>query len=299
MSATNALAASVKQRLFNYAVRQRADFNQVQVRYVTERLLYRLSVSPHASSFLLKGAMLFVIWEDDPHRPTRDIDLLSIVAHDRASLVKIFREIAGLGGGGDGLEFDATSVTAEEIREDNAYGGIRVKLLAHLGNARIPVQVDVGMGDSVHPEPQWVEFPTILEFPAPRVCAYPAATVVAEKFHVIVELQDRNTRMKDYYDIHYLLRRFEFSGEELAEALRRTFQRRRTTLPGGTPPGLQELFWANETKMKQWQAFLGKNRLPAGIDLRRVCEEIAVFLEPVLNPVRSRPGVWRPGGGWN
>lgn len=161
------LASFVKQRLLNLAVANREDFNLVLVRYATERLLYRLSVSPHRESFLLKGAMLFVIWERHPHRPTRDVDILFLKPYDLQELESIFRTVVERKVVDDGLRFDPVSVRVEAIRETNTYGGIRIKLHVFLGSARIPVQVDVGLGDAVHPEPVWTEFATLLEFPAP------------------------------------------------------------------------------------------------------------------------------------
>jgi len=275
------LAASVKQRLLNLATERREDFNLVQVRYATERLLYRLSISPYADEFLLKGAMLFVLWENRPHRPTRDVDLLFLENYDSEQLTEVFRRVAHLGVPPDGLRFDADTVQAVEIREENAYGGIRIKMLGFIGNARIPIQIDVGLGDSVYPSPAWTEFATLLGFPAPRIRVYPVETVVAEKFQAIVELGNRNSRMKDFFDILYLQKRFEFSGMELQEAIKQTFRRRRTDLPTGLPDGLSESFSANPLKQKLWAAFLGKNRLSAETDLTRVCQQIAEFVLPV------------------
>jgi predicted nucleotidyltransferase component of viral defense system len=198
------LAASVKQRLINYAQTNGMDFNALLSRFVMERLLYRLSKSSCVREFYLKGAMLFVLWEKNPHRPTKDLDLLFIPHHDQNGLMRIFKEVCSTAVSADGLFFDPESVTVEEIREANAYGGLRVKLLAYLGTGRVSLQVDVGLGDSVYPEADWTEFPPLLEFSAARIRAYPTETVIAEKFQAIVDLELRNTRMKDYYDIHYL-----------------------------------------------------------------------------------------------
>ena len=175
-------AASVKQRLLNIAVKQKEDFNLLQVRYATERFLYRLSVSPYSEDFLLKGAVLFVLWESHPHRPTRDIDLLSLSDKDTGEIEAIFASVASTQVPDDGLVFDSDSVQVAEIREDNAYGGIRVKFMCKLGSARIPIQVDVGLGDAVFPEPKSVKFPVLLDFSPPEIRAYPATSVIAEKF---------------------------------------------------------------------------------------------------------------------
>lgn len=292
------IAASVKQRLLNIAVKQKEDFNLLQVRYATERLLYRLSVSAYNKDFLLKGAVLFVLWESHPHRPTRDIDLLSLSDKNTAEIEAIFGSIVSNQVPDDGLVFDPDSINAEEIREDNAYGGIRVKLLCKLGSARIPVQVDVGLGDAVFPEPKSVKFPVLLDFPSPEIRAYPVSSVIAEKFQAMVELEERNSRMKDYFDLHYLLRRFEFDRRELAEAIRLTFQRRRTVIPSDLPVGLSEDFYSNEQKQIQWRAFLRKNSLPASMQLKMVCEEIANFLIPVLKDRETDDTCWKPGKGW-
>jgi len=291
------LAASVKQRLLNLAVANGEDFNLVQVRYATERLLYRMSVSRHANAFLLKGAMLFVLWENHPHRPTRDMDLLFLATHDREELESIFREVAAVEVTPDGLRFDGDSVQADEIREDNAYGGIRVKLPAYMGTARIPLQIDIGLGDAVHPEPEWTEFTTLLDFPAPRIRPYPIYSVVAEKFQAMVELGIHNSRMKDYFDILHLQRHFDFKGADLQEAMRKTFQRRRTALPAGLPEGLDEPFWKPAQKQIQWTAFLRKNNLFVEQSLEKVCAEIATFVLPAI-PTASLALKWLPGKGW-
>lgn len=291
------LSASVKQRLLNLTAASGEDFNLVQVRYATERFLYRLSVSPHTNAFLLKGAMLFVLWEDHPHRPTRDMDLLSLETCDREKLEAVFREIAAIEVAPDGLDFDIDSIQANEIREDNAYGGIRVKLFAYLGTMRIPLQIDIGLGDAVYPEPEWTEFATLLDFPAPRIRPYPVYSVVAEKFHAMVALGFHNSRMKDFFDILYLQRHFEFRGEDLQAAIRKTFQRRRTVLSTEMPEGLDAPFAKSPQKQTQWTAFLRKNNLTIEQQLEKVCAEIATFVLPATQtaPLAS---TWLPSKGW-
>ncbi len=295
---TNTLAASVKQRLLNRAQQDRVDFNLLLVRYATERLLFRLSVSPFASDFFLKGAMLFVLWKENPHRPTKDMDLLFNMQHDRQEIEKAFRQVASLKVEDDGLLFDPDSVEAEEIRDENAYGGVRIKLNGYIGSGRIPLQVDIGLGDAVYPEPDWSEFPTLLNFPPPRIRAYPIYTVVAEKFQAMVELQDRNSRMKDYFDLLYLQRKFEFSGCDLQEAINQTFHRRKTTMPMSLPVGLSEKYWGDEQKQVQWNAFLRKNHLKIQIDLYAVVEEIKGFLLPVIDNAQIDRMEWSPKEGW-
>jgi predicted nucleotidyltransferase component of viral defense system len=267
------LAASVRARLKLRANEAGQDFNLTLTRYGLERLLYRLSVSAHANSFLLKGALLFLLWYDTPHRPTRDVDLLGFGADDVASVVAVFQAIA-LVAVDDGMEFDAQSVKGVEIRKEAGYGGVRIDMLAKLDGARIALQIDVGFGDAVTPGPQNVVYPVLLaDFAAPQLRAYPKATVVAEKLHAICVLGMANTRMKDYFDLWVLLQGADLQAAELSRALLATFARRATMLPSRTPVGLSDAFAADAAKQTQWQAFLKKNRLN-GVAL----SEVVAFL---------------------
>ena len=285
MSATKNIAASVKTRLQNVAGKRGEDFNLLLLRYGIERLLFRLSQSPYANRFLLKGAMLFVIWDEKTHRPTRDLDLLGFGPSDKAELTKVFQEVVAMSVEDDGIVFDPKSVQADEIREDNVYGGVRIRLMGKLGTAEIPVQIDVGAGDAITPAPETTIFPTLLDFPAPHVRMYPAYTVVAEKFEAMVKLGIANTRMKDFHDVWFLAHRFEFDGPTLRKAIEATFARRQTNLPQ-SPEALSETFANDPTKQAQWAAFLRRNGL-TGIT-NQFSEVVAVlrkFIEPVL---RSR-----------
>jgi len=230
-------------------------------RFALERLLCRLSTSAHADSFLLKGALLFALWYDDPHRPTRDADLLGFGQDDADRLIAVFRDVAAMSME-DGIVFDVASVRAEAIREDNTYGGTRINLVARIGSARCSLQIDVGFGDAVTPEAQTVVFPTLLnDFPAPTLRVYPVYTVIAEKYQAMVMLGMANSRMKDFYDLAVIARRTELDGATLAGAIAATFARRSTALPTVRPVALTSQFSEDETKRRQWQAFLNKNRL--------------------------------------
>lgn len=161
------LARSVKQRLMNRARQRGEDFNGILTRYAIERFLYRLTHTSHASRFTLKRAMLFAIWTDTPHRPTADVDLLGAGAPSADELRSVFQEVCATAVQSDGMRFDAASVTADAIREDNVYQGLRIKLTGYLGTARIPIQVDVGFGDVITPGPTQETFGPILEYPPP------------------------------------------------------------------------------------------------------------------------------------
>lgn len=292
------LPVSVRQRLLTKSQEQGEPFDLVLTRYGIERLLYRLSQSSHAERFLLKGAMLFRIWTDASHRPTRDVDLLGTGPAEEEALTEIFREICTVPVEPDGLEFVADSVKAHPIREEAFYDGIRVNMITQLGNARIPIQVDIGFGDAVTPEPQSIEFPVLLDFPAPALRSYPIYTVVAEKLEALVLLGEANSRMKDFYDLWFLSRTFEFDGAILATALTATFQRRKTPLPNQVPSGLREEF--AELKAVQWNAFVRKNQLEPS-DMKEVLSVIHKFtIPPFQAAFTGNPFLvnWHPRHGW-
>lgn len=255
------LTASIRARLKQRADAAKQDFNLTLTHYGLERLLYRLSVSAHAPSFLLKGALLFSIWYDLPHRPTRDADLLGFGPDDVDSAVATFREICQISVE-DGIAFDPASVKGAVIRKEAGYGGVRIDLQAQLDGARIALQVDIGFGDAVTPAPEAISYPVLLdELPAPQLRAYPKYTVVAEKFHAICLLGMTNTRMKDYFDLWVLLSENALDQAELRRAIEATFDCRKMAIPTVMPAGLSEAFLADAVKQKQWNAFLKKNRL--------------------------------------
>ena len=255
------LAASVRTRLKQHATANKQDFNLTLTRYGLERLLYRLSVSEHASNFLLKGALLFTLWYDVAHRPTRDADLLSFGPDDVDTAVDTFQEIC-LIPADDGVVFNPDSVKGSIIRKQAGYGGVRVDLEAKLDGARIALQVDIGFGDAVTPAPQAIRYPVLLEdFPAPQLRAYPKYTVVAEKFHAVCLLGLANTRMKDYFDLWVLLNDTTLDPVELRQATKATFERRKMLLPTTVPIGLSDSFASDVTKQTQWNAFLKRNQL--------------------------------------
>jgi Nucleotidyl transferase AbiEii toxin, Type IV TA system len=258
---TRNLAASVRARLKLRADATQQEFNLTLTHYGLERLLYRLSISDHAPNFLLKGALLFSLWYDQPHRPTRDADLLGFGSDDITSVVTTFHEICQISVE-DGVVFDTASIKGTTIRKETGYGGVRIDLLAHLDGARIALQVDIGFGDAVTPAPESISYPVLLDdLPAPQLRAYPKYTVVAEKFHAICLLGMANTRMKDYFDLEILLSEDTLDAEQLKRAIEATFTRRKTPLPMSLPAGLSDAFATDTIKQTQWMAFLKKNRL--------------------------------------
>jgi predicted nucleotidyltransferase component of viral defense system len=295
------LSASVSQRLLNLTRKSGEDYQYVLMRYGLERMMFRLRQSDYARQFVVKGAMLLRVWTSEQYRPTKDLDLLAIVDLSPEKLIEIFQEVCTLSVQDDGLEFLGNTIRVSEIREDNAYGGLRVTLQARLGKIRIPLQVDIGFGDAVTPEAQPEEFPTLLDFPAPILLAYPRETSIAEKFEAIVNLGLTNSRMKDYYDIWLLSEQFTFDGETLKAAIIATFKRRQTALLGA-PVGLSNEFVSDAGKRMQWQAFVLRSRLESKeLSLEKVVERVAAFVMPPSIAAAGRNSfelTWAKGGPW-
>jgi len=279
---SNGRAASVHARLLARARERGEDFNLLLTRYGLERFLYRLSVSDARDRFWLKGALLFGLWFDAPHRPTRDADFLGFGEADAAVVAQTIAGVCAIEAD-DAMVYDPGSIRVEEIREGAHYSGLRVSLIGLLNRARCPVQLDIGYGDSVVPGPVDTELPVLLEgMPAPRLRTYPRASVMSEKFEAIVTLGIGNTRMKDYFDLRALALEGRVDDEELAKAIAGTFGRRRTVVPDAVPIGLTDEFAADRTKQAQWNAFLARNRLEA-TPLADVVREIREFME---RPIR-------------
>ncbi|BAZ19476.1 hypothetical protein NIES4073_03460 (plasmid) [Kalymmatonema gypsitolerans NIES-4073] len=275
------IAASVKARLLHLSKQQKEDFNYLLTRYAADRLLYRLSQSPYKQQFILKGATLFTIWSGEPHRATKDVDLLGHGSYDISYLQNVFQEICSVSFALDGITFEPETVTGEKIKEDQEYEGVRIKLIGRLDIIPISVQIDIGFGDAVTPRPQEVTFPPILDLPAPSLLIYPRETVVAEKFQAMVALGIANSRLKDFYDVWFLCQKFEFEGNILCEALKSTFSRRRTPLPTALPFALSAEFASDTNKQKQWQSFVQRGQLKtADVSLPDIIAVIGAFLMP-------------------
>ncbi len=296
------VASSVRQRLLNLSRKQQEEFQGLLTRYALERLLYRLSQSEYQDIFILKGATLFSVWSNEPHRATQDLDLLGYGSKTIPEWEQVFRDICCVQVAVDGIEFKEETVRGERIKEDQKYEGVRLKLTAMLLNARIPIQIDIGFGDAITPAPESLEFPTLLNFPAPRVRAYWRETVVAEKFQAMVMLGIANSRMKDFYDLWFLSQKFTFAGETLGGAIKATFERRQTSLPLTPPLALRKEFSEDETKQKQWNAFIRKGKLKS--DQQTLGEVVAIlqgFLMPPSLAVakgESFEQIWEPAGFW-
>ncbi|MGS0740421.1 nucleotidyl transferase AbiEii/AbiGii toxin family protein [Glaciimonas sp. GG7] len=275
------ISASVRARLLNIAKAQNVDFNQILIRFALERILYRISLSKHADHFLLKGALLFNLWYDMPHRSTRDVDLLGFGASDLESIAQTFHDIASIDVA-DGITFDPVTLNVEEIRKEAGYAGARVLITGEISKARCKTQIDIGFGDAVTPGPVDAVYPVLIaDLPAPRLRTYPVYTVVSEKLHAITLLGMTNSRLKDYLDIWVLLDREALDVDTLAKAIAATFARRGMSIPAAIPIGLTDEFATDHSRQAIWQAFLQRNQL-AVMPLLDVVTALRTILAPVI-----------------
>jgi predicted nucleotidyltransferase component of viral defense system len=299
-SSSRDVGAAVRAQLQRRARERGEDFQLLLTRYANERLLYRLAQSEHAPRFVLKGAALFTLWTGNPHRPTRDIDLLGFGEPGEQAVRETFASVLALDLPDDGVRFAPDSLAVSLIRDDQEYGGVRIELLAGITTAKVRLQVDVGFGDAVTPEATIVDYPTLLSFPAPRLRAYPRETVVAEKLEAMTTLGLANSRMKDFYDIAILSQLFAFEGQLLTRAIRATFERRKTPLVM-TPVALTPAFSEDPTKKTQWSGFVRKAALREAGTLSQAITAVATFVAPPLAAAVADSTLttrWRPGGPW-
>ena len=296
------LAASVAARLLNRAKQSGDDYQTLLTGYCFERFLYRLGTSSVRDRFVLKGAMLLRVWSDQPYRATRDLDLLHLGDGSFDAIRDDIRTICLTPVEPDAVVFDTDAVRIEAIRAEDEYAGIRATLPTRCGTARLTLQIDMGLGDSVWPTPRLSAYPVLLDLPAPEVFVYPREAVVAEKLEAIVVLGDRNSRIKDFFDLHHLASRFEFDRATLAEAVRRAFERRRTPIPAEEPIGLTRAYWENPSRPTQVRAFARRAGLAVpGAPGDEFVQLLGTFLLPILDDLRRdvrQEGIWHPGGPW-
>jgi hypothetical protein len=295
------IAASVRQRLLDKARETGRPFSELLQYFAMERFLYRLSRSPYANKFVLKGALMLIVWEAPLSRPTMDIDLLGRIDNSIETLVEVTREICRQEVEPDGIVFDAATIKAERIAEDADYEGIRIRFRGSLDTARFIIQLDIGFGDIVIPSPEPMNYPTLLDLPAPRLRGYSRESTIAEKFEAMAKLGILNSRMKDFFDIWLMLHQFNFEGPILAEAISRTFSTRGTNIQA-KPIALARGFGEDPEKAAQWRGFIRKNRLKdVPQNFAEVITAIAAFLKPIVEQMakgRVFKATWKAPGPW-
>lgn len=297
---SEALVQSVHQRLINVAHQRKEDPNLIFIRYSMERFLYRLSCSAHCDRFILKGAMLFALWTDQIRRPTRDLDFLGMGDASDEGLLQAFREVLLTEVEPDGLAFMHEELSITDIREGQEYSGKRLKIPAKLGNTVLKLQIDIGFGDAITPQASKVDYPGLLDLPAPKIRVYPQETVIAEKLEAMVSLGQATSRMKDFYDLWTMSETMTFAGSILVQAITATFQRRRTSIPESIPIALTQAFAKDATKQAQWKGFLKRNGFE-DVDLPQVIEGLETFLVEPLSAAANQkdfPKSWSPNGPW-
>ena len=295
------IGASVRARLLKLSKEQGQSFDLVLTRFALERLLFRLSQSRYADRFVLKGAMLLMSWLKEPHRGTRDLDLLGFGDPTPDAMLQTFREILTQDTG-DGVMFNANTLRVDRIREEVEYGGLRLRATASIGGARINLTIDIGFGNALEPGAEFIDYPVLLDHPAPRLQAYARETVIAEKFQAMVALGRANSRMKDFYDLWVISQHFDFRGGVLVEAIRRTFSRRDTAIPTEAPLALTSEYAEDITKQKQWAGFVNRLRPTARTNsLPEVIAALREFLQPVATATATAANfqkIWHAQGPW-
>ena len=295
-------AESIRRRLRNELRSRGEDVTLGLQRYAAERFLFRLGRSRHRERFVLKGATLLAIW-GKRYRPTRDIDFTGYGSSDQDEVLRDFREICDTPDTVDPLVFDRSSLTVESIRDGSEYDGLRIRMKARLGASDVGVQIDIGFGNAIVPGPEETEVRTILGDPPPRILAYPRESIVAEKLNAMVTLGERNSRLKDFYDLHALASEFDFDQDTLVRAVRATFERRRTPIDGALPAPITAPFYASADRLAQWRAYVTRNGLSgAPSDFQLVGELLARFLQPVWTRLlveETAIASWAPGGPWS
>ncbi|MDO9556475.1 MAG: nucleotidyl transferase AbiEii/AbiGii toxin family protein [Coriobacteriia bacterium] len=295
------MPASVHARLLNRAKEQGESFDQVLQYYAIERFLYRLSLTEWGERFVVKGATMLRAWGTPLGRPTRDIDFLGAVDNSTIAVERVVGDCLAVEYPEDGLVFDS-EIETSEINVADRYPGVRAVVRGHLDGGRFKLQLDVGIDDAVAPDPEWVDYPTLLDFEAPRILVYQPTTAIAEKFETMVSKGFTNSRMRDFYDIWLLSTVHTYYGAELAAALRATFAHRGTLLPISGPSALTATFYGNPGVQAMWRAFLSGGRIDAPTDLSVVCEAIRVFIMPPAAAVAAGEDfllTWEPSTGWS
>lgn len=289
------IAVSVKARLLNLGRKSNCNFNLILRQYVQERFLYRLAGSRYSNNLILKGALLFLAFDISRLRPTRDIDFTGdAIENDVEKLKKIFNDILKVKCN-DGLVFNNKILSAENIIEDNKYHGIRIKLEAQLDTAIQAIQVDVGFGDKIHKGPIKIDYPTLLDFPAPTLLAYSIESAIAEKFEAIISLGIVTSRMKDFYDILFFAQKNKFNSIDLSDAIKLTLSNRNTGL-SSKELVFKQSFKKNSQKQVQWKTFLKKNELKADVNFVSVVNKLEKFIDPIFELKENKkwnPSVWK------
>jgi len=296
------IKASVRAQLQNKAKATECPFSEILQYYGMERFIYRFSRSKYADKFILKGALMFTVWQVPERRATLDIDFSARFDNQIAGIEKAIKDICEVSVVPDGLTFDPGTVKGQTIKEDADYEGVRVKFRGFLERSRISMQIDVGFGDIIYPKPKVIDYPVMLDFPKPHLTGYPEESVVSEKFEAMVKLGLLNSRMKDFYDIWLMMHRFDFNGARLSEALKRTFSHRKTPLPEQKPLFAKEIYDEKSDRQELWKSFLKRGNIKHVPEkLCATARGIEEFLIKPLDAINKEGAFneeWQASGPW-
>ena len=294
------IPASVRQRLLNISRKDKRPFNELIQYYAMERFLYRLSQSDYVDSFILKGALALQVRKVEKFRPTMDIDMSQKRNDEISEIIKQIKNILSVKVNEDGIIFDSQSIRLEDIKRETSYKGTRILFLGILDSAKINMQIDVSFRDVIFPEPkEKMTFPCILDFPAPKLLCYSLESIVAEKFEALMKLGDWNSRMKDFYDLWFLSRQYNFKGSQLSKAIELTFKNRDTSIKEDITAFKKEFIRKKET---EWKAFIKNLSQEYYPSLSNVMESVKLFLLPVIQSLRNKkpgPKNWKAPGPWS
>jgi len=295
------IAASVHRRLLDTAKKSGRPFNELLQYYTIERFIFRLAQSPFEKTYILKGALMFFAWNTKLPRPTKDVDLLGKIDNSLDVIIDSMKKICQQKVVPDGIFFNPETISATRIIEDVEYDGIRVRIPGNLGTIRLSVQIDVGFGDVIVPNATKFTYPTILDFPAPKIRGYSKESIISEKFHAMVKLGVLNSRMKDFYDIWLLSQKFDFKAQTLSKAFKKTFENRKTKIISN-PVVFQESFLSDKGKQNQWQAFIQRTKITnTPKSFTKVIGALKTFISPVtssLAEIKIFQKIWKAPGPW-
>lgn len=287
------IPASVAERLKNVSKQSGKSFDLLLLLYFQERLLYRLSISDFREKFLLKGGLFLFSLTQFKARPTKDIDFLAKqISNDLDYIKNSFETICTLPVEEDGVSFDVKGITAERIKEDADYEGVRIKIPASLGRMKKVLQLDIGFGDVIVPKPRDIQYPVLLNMAQPHIFVYSTESVISEKFEAMISLSVANSRMKDFYDINTLLTTENFDGRVMYEAVLETCQRRGTHLEKEHPL-FTEKFANDLPRIKQWKTFLRRIGADQSLEFPLVMLHIREFLYPIYLSILKEDDYFR------
>lgn len=272
---------SIRARLLNVAKQEKVFFQTILTRYFQERLLYRISLTHYRNNFYLKGGALMYAYERFSARPTLDIDFLgNNISNDGERIISAFKEICAVPCEEDGVNFDLSHITAQNITEFKDYHGIRLSIPVTMDTIAQVMTMDIGFGDVVTPEAIPLDYPILLKhLPAINILAYSIETVIAEKMHAVVDLADQSSRMKDYYDLYQILSANQYDAKVLKEAIKRTFENRHAEYKADTMFFRVE-YPDNAEMQVRWKAFLRKITSKSELSF----SDIVHYLQTALKP---------------